>query len=73
MPAEEGLLKGHTVTINATMRSIDKRDSGAALQERLKRLAKDIGQGRRHANGWSNWIGGVRRRAPIMIGKPAQS
>ena len=50
MLAEEGLLRGHTISIdgttleaNAALRSIVKRDSGEAYDDFLKRLAKESG------------------------------
>lgn len=56
MPAEEGLLKRHAVTIDAAMPSILKRDGGEAEVELLKRLAKGVEHRRRHASSWQNWI-----------------
>ena len=74
--ADAGLVKGETIGIDATtleanaaLRSIVRRDTGAAYQEFLTQLARRPVSTRPRARTWRGSTGSDRRRVPMTIGR----
>jgi hypothetical protein len=73
--AEEKLLKGTTIGVDATtleanaaLRSIVRRDSGERYEEFLTGWRKRAASIRPRASSWPSWIASVRRRDRATTG-----